>query len=314
MIGLLLLLAAQDESGVGTLLVENDALGSKDDRNYTAGVKAVLRLPARLTPGFARDLGACLAGAEASVTTTWGLGQSVFTPEDKTSTGPVPGQHPYAGWLYGELGIHADDGAALTSLTLSLGVVGPAALGQEMQDWFHQATAQPLFAGWANQLPDEPALLLSLERRWRVPLGALGDVEADLLPLAGLSLGNVLVEGEAGCFVRAGRALDRDYGPVRIRPGNAGPGPVPRAEPLFAWRVWAGVHARVQAWNLFLDGSTWETSLSVARKAGVVDLEVGAAVELGFAVLSYTFVVRTTEFVGGGDGQRFGAVSISVRF
>ncbi|HAJ47422.1 MAG TPA: DUF2219 domain-containing protein, partial [Alphaproteobacteria bacterium] len=104
-----LALAAPEDGGMWTLAVENDALGAKTDKNYTSGLKILYRAPERLTPDFAWGLAQGILGADAqdAVFTTWAIGQSIYTPDDTKTALPLPDQHPYAGWLYGELGIHA---------------------------------------------------------------------------------------------------------------------------------------------------------------------------------------------------------------
>ncbi len=96
------------------------------------------------------------------------VGHSIFTPQDTEAFGPLPDQHPYAGWLYGDYSVLVErDGSVLDMLTVSAGVVGPAALGEEVQNNFHRLINGDRVNGWNNQLRNEPGLTLTYERRWR---------------------------------------------------------------------------------------------------------------------------------------------------
>ena len=57
--------------------------------------------------------------------------------------------------------------AAREKRPLSVGVVGPSALGEFTQNAWHDVIHVPHANGWANQLHDEPGLQLSWERRYR---------------------------------------------------------------------------------------------------------------------------------------------------
>jgi lipid A 3-O-deacylase len=66
------------------------------------------------------------------------LGQSIFTPQDHNVTDPSLNDRPYAGWLYTGLDFIQDyDAQQLTSLEFLGGIVGPWALGRQVQNSFH---------------------------------------------------------------------------------------------------------------------------------------------------------------------------------
>ena len=130
-----------------------------------------------------------------------------YTPENRLATDLISDDRPYAGWLYGSLSIHtvtADPNdrtrKVSESVELSLGVVGPESLGEEAQDFIHEARLIDPFRGWDNQLKTEPGILLNYERKWRrrdpIPHGEY--FEADFIPRMGASLGNVMTQAGAG--------------------------------------------------------------------------------------------------------------------
>ena len=88
----------------------------------------------------------------------WGLalGQNIFTPDDTSTTTPDPNDRPYAGWLYGSLILTSNTDTTLGAFELQLGVVGPAALGEQVQNNVHDALNIGRALGWDHQLGNEP--------------------------------------------------------------------------------------------------------------------------------------------------------------
>ena len=96
------------------------------------------------------------------------LGQSIFTPENHRLRDPSVNDHPYAGWLYAGLNFVQDYNAQqLTSLQFLGGIVGPWALGRQVQNGVHSLLGQELARGWDHQLSNEFGFSASWERKWR---------------------------------------------------------------------------------------------------------------------------------------------------
>ncbi|MDX2275279.1 MAG: lipid A deacylase LpxR family protein [Hyphomonadaceae bacterium] len=311
------------DKGVFSLVVENDSLATGDDRNYTSGIKLAYVSPASSVPDWMQDVGDFTRAVSGSDPDFWGfaLGQSIFTPEDIDAVPAPPDQHPYAGWLYAQIMIAAEDdpraGRAprfLDTYEFEFGLVGPSALGEEAQRGIHRILDAPDPQGWDSQLNDEFAFAASFDRRWRAWRAFIdvpGGLEADLTPSAGLTLGTLRTEARAGLAARIGYRIDNDYGPPRVRPSLAGVehfvgGPL-------SWSIFAGVQGRAVARDLFLDGNTFEDSASVDRIPYVADFQTGFSISGGAFRLAYTYVVRTDEFESQDARQDFGALSLSVR-
>ncbi|MDX2275722.1 MAG: lipid A deacylase LpxR family protein [Hyphomonadaceae bacterium] len=311
------------DKGVFSLVVENDSLATGDDRNYTSGIKLAYVSPASSVPDWMQDIGDFTNAVSGSDPDFWGfaIGQSIFTPEDIQTAPAPPDQHPYAGWLYAQIMVAAEDdpnnGRAsrfLDTYELEFGIVGPSALGEEAQRGIHQILNAPDPQGWDSQLHDEFAFAGSFDRRWRAwraYIDVPGGLEADLTPSAGVTLGTLRTEARLGLAARIGYRIDNDYGPPRVRPSLAGVehfagGPL-------SWSIFAGVQGRAVARDLFLDGNTFEDSASVDRIPYVADFQTGFAISGGAFRLAYTYVVRTDEFETQNARQDFGALSLSVR-
>ena len=319
-------LAQQSEAeskGVFSLVVENDSLSSGADRNYTSGVKLAYVSPAERVPRWLRGIGGFTRSISQSEPDFWGIaiGQSIFTPEDINAVPAPPDQHPYAGWLYMQIMVSAEqdrsDGRRprfIDSYELEFGITGPSALGEEAQRGIHDWLGAPDPKGWDSQLEDEFAFAVSFDRRWRA-LRLFGDyfggIEADLTPSAGASLGTLRTEARAGITARIGQRIDNDYGPPRVRPSLSGVEHFAGGAP--SWSIFAGVQGRAVAHNLFLDGNTFQDSASVDREPFVADFQTGFSFSAGDWRLAYTYVWRTEEFETQPTRQDFGALAISVR-
>jgi len=315
--------AGDKELGTFTLQFEND-LFAGTDRHYTNGMRLSWLSPegGETIPLLqqARDLLALIAQDDDQKTRFgWALGQEIYTPTDKGTRTLITDDRPYAGWLYGALSLHTvtkggkeSEGAKSSeSVEISLGVVGPEALGEEAQDFVHSVRLIDKFDGWDNQLDTEPGLMIAYERRWRfADPWALGDsLQWDFVPHAGASLGNVLTHAGLGGAVRLGLNLPDDFGPPALIHGGT---PLDRLhEEGWSAYLFATAEGRFVAHNIFLDGNTLGSSHSVDREPWVGRFALGLALEIGRFRIAYTNALVTEEFAGQSRPSRFGSISTS---
>ena len=238
----------------------------------------------------------------------------MYAPDVIGSRIPDPRDHPYAGWLYGSIGMVTDTGNTLNNVMLTVGVVGPLAYAEQTQKFVHHITDSPQPKGWDSQLNNEPGVILTYERKWRKiyefsPFG-LG---TDFTPHVGFNLGNINTDGSVGATLRLGYDLPADYGPPRIRPSLPGSDFFIPTKTLGGY-LFTTVAARAVARNIFLDGNTFKDSPHVNKKKLVNSLQLGAAVTYGQTRLSYTHVLLTREYTGQRRKPAFGALTLSRRF
>ena len=96
--------------------------------------------------------------------TRYAFGQDIFTPNNLSAVNPPLTQRPYAGFLYGSMGVVADSGVHLDQLQVTLGVVGPASLAQDSQNFVHDIIKDRDALGWHYQLRDEVGVIINYER------------------------------------------------------------------------------------------------------------------------------------------------------
>jgi hypothetical protein len=308
-----LLLAPGSARAAGTfnLVTENDSYVTvSGDRHYTNGIYFSWTSDPKIQPlSWAQDL--MLPGAKnASWRSGYFLGQAIFTPENLTAFVPPANDRPYAGWLFGGARLYRDSGDRLDKIEATIGMVGPAALGSDVQKAWHAAFIPSAvhINGWHAQLRDEPGLVLSEQRIWRVPL-AEGFLQAEALPEANIAMGNIYDYAGVGGMLRLGQNLHADWGPPRIAPAQQG-SDFQDVE-SFAWYVYGGGEARAVARNLFLDGNSFHSGPSVSKKTLVGDANVGAALLFPHIRVTAGYTLRGKEFRGQKGNDEIGFITVS---
>ena len=303
-----------------TVSSENDKYFAGTDQHYTNGFKLTwlgetdlnksrpfVQLAARFIPWMDPE------HVDWHYKVGFALGQDTYTPGNTDTTALIPNDRPYAAWLYGSILLHAQLDNQLRLVELSVGVVGPSALGELTQNAWHDVIHVPHAEGWANQLHDEPGLQLSWERRYRtwqwaeaagLPLGV------DLILRHRVTLGNVATHLAGGAVVRLGWHMPADFGADLIRPGG-GNAPNGGSPERFSAYVYASGEARAVARDIFLDGNTWRASHSVDKRPVVADLNLGFVLHWPRFQLAYTQNYRTKEFYGQDRRDVFGSVGFS---
>jgi hypothetical protein len=309
--------AAAAQGWTVTLINDNDAYFNIGDRHYTNGVYASVTSPPRTECAICRRLSWLMLPERGAATYRYGFfaGQNIFTPEDLSLADPDPDDLPYAGWLYGGARLYRESERVLDRVEMKLGIVGPLSGADAIQRWWH---ALHWFGGvppqgWPHQLKNEPGLVLSGQRIWRVPL-ADTFIDAELLPEANVSLGNIFTYAGAGASLRLGRNLAVDWGPPRIEPALQGSDFFSReAAGSFAWYVFVDVEGRAIARNLFLDGNSFTDSASVSREPLVADFDLGLALIGGPFAFRASYTERTREFKTQRGNDKFVSFTLSVQ-
>lgn len=301
-----------------TFTVENDLFGDGQDQNYTSGIRLTYFDYSSKPPEIADTLDRFVPTFEVNDTTSvyYSLGQNLYTPTDITSSVPDPNDRPYAAFLYGSAGLSSLSDNHIDDLELTVGVVGPWALGEEVQDNFHALIHSDDPSGWDYQLRNEPGVILSWQRLWPGYYSRdIGPFTTRVIPHAGATLGNIYTYANGGVtFQLTPEKFKWQSLPPRVRPAIAGNGFFAVPTNTFAWSLFAGAEERLVGRNIFLDGNTFRDSPSVDKRYLVTDLNAGLSMNYGKAQISYTLNWRSREFRQQDDQSLFGAISIGYRF
>lgn len=308
--------ADPERNGTLSVVLEND-LFYDVDRHYTNGV-GFIWTPARRTPTPAWAMGVARHvpwfPKQGEVRHGYAFGQSMFTPSDIKVANPPLSERPYAGWLYGSIGLGVVSGRQLDVLYMSIGMVGPASLAEQSQKFVHKVIGADQPQGWDTQLHNEPGIVLTSQRSWHsLTASPSASTRLDLTPHIGAALGNVFTYASTGLTLRFGKRLPDDFGPPRIQPGSPGGADFSPVSD-FGWYLFAGIEGRLVARNIFLDGNTFRDSRSVDKIPLVGDLQYGVVLDWPSIRLSYTHVLRSREYRTQSGRDDFGALSLSVKF
>ena len=308
---------SQDTKGLYTFQIENDAASTfkgTSDQYYTSGLRLGYTSGVNGGPDVLSGLGRAVWG-DGVQRISFDLSQLIFTPRNTQVSRPNPRDRPYAGYLNATLGLLHDTDNARSLLTLSLGVVGPSALGRVVQNGFHNINSDTPNRGWSTQLRDEPTVELLAERTHRLPIARFRGLETDALPALTIGIGTVRDYVQAGITFRIGQGLASDFGAPRIRPGLSGSDAYTPSRP-FAWYVFAGADGQGIARDLFLDGSTFRSrSASVDKRPYLGEFEAGLAAMFHGVRVTYTQTWQTEAFKGQKSGLfNFGSLAVSARF
>jgi len=303
-----------------SVVSENDKYFAGTDRHYTNGFKATwlgetdlnqsrpfVQTAAKFIPWMDPE------HVDWHYKVGFALGQNIYTPVDTDTPDLQPNDRPYAGWLYGSILLHAQLKDQLRVVELSIGMIGPASFGQEIQNAWHDVINVPHAEGWAHQLHNEPGLQLTWERRyrtWQFMSGQDSRLGIDLMLRHRVSVGNVGVHAAGGAVVRLGWRLPADFGADLIRPGGgnmANDGSPDR----FSFYTYASGEVRAVARDIFLDGNTWRDSPSVPKRPVVADFSLGFVLHWPEFQLAYTQNYRTKDYYGQPRRDVFGSVGFS---
>jgi hypothetical protein len=308
---------------------ENDKYFAGTDQHYTNGIKvsALSGNLARLSPeemyapvrAAVHLLGPLVPDGQAYKLGV-SLGQNLFTPVNTATSSSQTHDRPYAAWLYfgttfqiyqpprlsasGSTSI-----ARLDSVEINLGMVGPAALGRQAQNNYHDLIHVPRANGWDHQIPNEPGIVFSLERKWRFSTTqARTGWGGDFIPHLGGAVGNVATHISAGAEARVGWRLPSDFGTSLIRPSGDSNS---RQRANWSCFVFGGWDTRLVGRDITLDGTLFLDGPSIAKRKVVHDVAGGIAIGSHHWQLAYTEARRSREFRGQDHSSVFGSISLT---
>ena len=292
------------------LRLDNDQFAltpADDERWYTHGFFARATYDAaadadapdsRVLAAWCAALIGCDPGARSLRTVS--LEQTIHAPAYPGTPAPQPQDRPFAATLAVGLEVASEGERTRQALALRLGVVGPAALGEQVQNTLHGLIGETSAAGWPWQLRAQPLVELGWSRLVRHDLPAAG---LDWVSRTAATLGTPITQAAVGAMLRVGEPP--------AAPGWPGePAPLERGG---RWHVFAGAEARAVARNVLIDGERYGGAVSEIRReswGGDLFAGVSLAPDRDWRV-EFTAALRAVEFSVPGETpslqpQRFG--------
>ena len=243
-----------------------------DERWYTSGAFVRLAYDAvpdsiesRIGQAWCRRVIACEPGARTMH--VFSIGHVMYTPAYPRTPFPQPWDRPYAATLRAGFATVVHGERSRQTLELQLGTVGPAALGERVQNTIHALLGQPQVRGWGWQVRAQPVFQLAASRLHAQPLGS----GADAVLRGSVMLGNPVTEAGVGAMLRVGR----------LPAGPTWPGESIGTARASGWHAFGGVEARAVARDRLIDGSTYGYASPVTREPVVGTAFVGASFAAG---------------------------------
>jgi len=270
---------------------ENDAFAGTD-KWYTDGWSLGV---SHSGPSWMDPVADWLPWGEGRRTVGYDMAQAMFTPADKERNPPDPNDRPYAGILGFGLTLHVEKTNSYHGLKFITGVIGPATLAEETQDFVHRLIGSGKAQGWDYQLHNEPIFNFLYEYRHKFRLfGHREQWSAEALPFGGGWLGNMLIQGQIGGIARFGYNMPDDFGPTLVRGMDFMPPPRRDAQwqSKFDWgfSIYGGAIGNLVLRDITLDGNTFQDSPSVDKKYFVPGAGVGAVLSHRRFQVSFTYI------------------------
>lgn len=246
------------------LSLDNDLFLSKDN-NYTNGVS--LGWSSSLAPAWEKHPGFGWAGTLVSAipylerpdthkAVSLDFMQAMYTPVELELDPPDPNDRPYCGVAMATLGLHQLNDHTLTSLDLSLGVVGPASGAEATQKWLHEKIDAAHPEGWDEQIGNGLLVNVALDQRWRyLTVGEPYDSFGVDGAVGGTAmLGSFRTSLIVNTGLRIGYRMTSAHGTMIARPGSEGRLIPPEVTSFWGCHAGIMVAGEAVAYDVTLDG------------------------------------------------------------
>lgn len=306
--------------------IDNDAFDKSDDQ-YTSGLSlAYISKPEStfaetpLPTGVASFLDERWPFADQQQRfAIHSISHRIFTPTDLENPNVIENDLPYSALLYATTTVGSQGPNSLTAMSLSLGVTGPLALGDEIQTSVHSLIGSEDPQGWDNQIENEPLLNIGFDyRRRMLALGEKESFGSDLLVGVSGSAGNLQTQASLASTLRVGYRVPSNFhmqAPF-LADESLGLREYDRLEKRRSLYAFAGFAATALANAIYLDGNTFRDSHSVSHDNYVLRASAGVAARRGpiLATLTYEQATLPWDHPDGLDEENYVRLGVSWDF
>ena len=292
--------SAHAENTLASITLDNDLFVQKDD-GYTNGIYVALYESGgfdgtrftddRPEPSFwvKPMLWSMPERKTGGAVNAYNLGQSMFTPDDITEEVPDPNDVPYSAMLaFTNIYITVDSDVA-DSVSTTVGVVGPMALGEQSQKAVHSLMGAEQPKGWDYQLHNEPVFQLGRGRVWRS--WSSEQDQYDILTTARGSVGTLQSSISSSVMFRYGRDLQTSFPSVLLMTTRTSNPIAVEGE----WYVYSELEAEYIFNQIFTDGNTFRDSPSIDYDHDYIGVNFGVSYSWGAG--SITFAVNHSDLL-----------------
>lgn len=270
---------------------------SGEDRYYTQGINIEWASPV-LNNFIAHKI--LLKPSSWDKTFSIAAEHNAYTPTSIQSDSILYDNRPFAAALFAKFGVMATqpEKKRRLSSTLSIGIIGPAAAGKEMQTGIHEATGNIIPKGWQYQVQND--LVLNYQINYDKNIFAFGDYFS-LDGNAMARLGTLSTKTSLGLQFSVGH-FDNFYRSDSRKKFTIMLYAAPKINAI-------GYDATLRG-GIFTPGDPYTINASEIRRF-IFETRYGLRVSYKSICLSYFQSYQTKEF-NSGNNMRFGGVQLAV--
>jgi hypothetical protein len=311
------------ERGTLRFQIANDALTGSDDYFSNGWIISWNSRGADrwedLAPGWlsgAIEAMPFMSGDPSQKRITLAITQLIFTPSDIENPELIVDDVPYAGALLFALSCSRQDPDSLTAWQIVTGMVGPASLAEETQDYVHTVIRTPVAEGWSHQLDDEFILNIHCQHKRKfLKAGNPDGWGFELGGVAAAAVGNLTTQVDAGIEIRAGWRMPPGFDPDPIGRAVLTHGYLgDRVENPISVHLFASAAARGWARFIFLDGNTWKESHDVERNTWTAVFGGGVTAACYRFRVTLELGATSQPAEGAGGFESFGGLALAYTF
>jgi len=221
------------------------------------------------------------------------IGQTMNTPRDITVAIPDDQELPYSALLAMTNNYVTIGTAYADRIGTTVGIIGPSALGAEVQKLVHELIGSDEPLGWETQLKDELVFQFSRARAWRSWVSNSGHIDA--ISTAEFGIGTLRSAVNFGMTLRSGRGLARSYATTLFDSSRtANPGAVNGG-----WYLYGGLNGGFIFNQIFTDGNTYRDSRSVDYRSEYIGITAGLA--YSWENVSFSFSINNANIIQGAE-------------
>ncbi len=282
------------------VMMENDSFFDEDN-GYTHGTRF----------DYAQDFGSNNSAFGLSLT------QNIYTPDLHTH-GNVPGQHPYAGYLaLGGAYMHKEENIGFAA-ELQVGTTGKPSFAENSQWFVHEVCNMTQWNGWADQIPAEATVQLTLRQDWRLAFlehrfGSKYETDGTLFTRE--QVGTVAVGGAVGLTLRFGQNLPNSMQVSGSEAANYGMGLLdkPNYHPEdLSWFILAQGQCKFVGRDLFIDGGVFhDFEQTCKRRPWIAEFQLGVGISCQNIDYYIGGVYSSDTYKGQADHPIYGTCSVT---
>lgn len=245
-------------------------------------------------------------------TTEFEFGHEIYTPYSAKAPDPALHDRPFTGYLYGAAAFNRFyKNESMLRFKAEAGIIGPPALGKEVQMGYHDLLNIYEPKGWEYQLKSEMGLNLSLD--YQNMLLRSSNKMADVTLVSSALLGNTFSGANLGMLIRLGK-LNYLYESITNNSLISLDPPEKKSWELFLYTIprinYVAYDATIMG-GLFLKD---KGPITFDAKRFVYSQQIGISLSAERWSANYNIVLKSREVKSEAKAHAYGSISLAYRF